>query len=127
MGQRWLVAAQWTQTECFAWTITGQIIIDETTIAWPIEENKWQKAGSSSDRYRNTICDHDDQGQFQIRTGDGTMTLKAIKPQPSDIWQFCGDSQTMTSNSNNPVGQLTFLAQAIDGGCAHLEVGIISA
>ncbi|MCB0695460.1 MAG: hypothetical protein KDC19_14585, partial [Saprospiraceae bacterium] len=107
------------------WTITGQIIIDENNncLADPGEQvaKGWFiEVTDTATQYVIT----DDQGQFQIRTGDGTMTLKAIKPQPSDIWQFCSDSQTMTSNSNNPVGQLTFLAQAIDGGCAHLEVGI---
>jgi hypothetical protein len=66
----------------------------------------------------------DNSGKFRIRTESGPTTLTALAPHPTDIWQFCANNITVNTGSNNPLAQITFLAQSADGGCPHTEVSI---
>lgn len=107
------------------WRIEGQIVADlnNNCQASPFEPRLtgWFVSVSGS---TNQILITDEQGKFSLLVDDGTVTLTALVPYPSHIWQLCLPAITVNSNVNNPMAHVTFIAQSTDGGCPHTEVGI---
>ncbi|MCB0532092.1 MAG: T9SS type A sorting domain-containing protein [Lewinellaceae bacterium] len=120
----WLLRAE-ADGNILPWKVEGRIIADlngncqEDPGEPPL--SGWFVHVSNTESYYLTT---DSSGRFTIKTDDGSMTITPDAPEPASAWNFCTSGQTVQSNAANPHTTLTFLAQAVDGGCPHTEVSL---
>jgi hypothetical protein len=106
------------------WKVQGRVVIDlnGNCIADPDEPPAagwFIRANNTSTRTLLTDAD----GNFTFNTEDAVTQFTVLTPD-STVWSVCNNTQVVTSNSSNPVAELTFTAYQTDGDCPLTELSL---
>lgn len=106
------------------WTVQGRVIIDTNgdCMASPGElpAAGWFVVAENDSEH---IMVTDAHGNFTLKTDDATTSI-TIKSPDSNTWTICNNGQSVISNSANPLNNLIFVAQQINGECPLIEVSL---
>ncbi|MFN0173592.1 MAG: hypothetical protein ACKVU0_03000 [Saprospiraceae bacterium] len=121
----WLLRTE-SDGNALPWAIQGKIVID-------LNNNCQEDPGEPPARHwfvnvTDTLVhtlNTDDNGLFELRTGDGDAVITAYPPAAqASIWAFCQNDFPVLNDAAHPIATVTFLVQSTDGGCPHTEVSV---
>ena len=119
----WLVHVE-ANGNALPWKVEGRVVLDinNNCIADADElpaSNWFVNAENASVQHIATNAN----GEFIFYTNDATTVFTLLDPDQG-TWQVCNNEQSVTSNSSNPVANLTFFVQPDDDGCSDTEVSL---